>query len=528
MSSVRLKEVRQGSNSCSGQINRHKNQAAQNQRPYHSGSQTAPYSSRHAPYRHHTGWAPYRGRPSVRRPVVTHRNRTLILNNPRTSTPDNPSTASPVASDHDGEAKPASSSGWVEKRDRHIQLINSAVYDKEMQARAKAIEESRRLKAERRARIEEAKVLRYAQGAGRQYQGVPAHAPAAAQRPTAYQIMVNDIPFQVARGGSKLIRLSSAASVPDKSNPRAGLPVLDDPNTAKATPKRVTVGGVTFVRSKSGNLHRLGAVASKRWVIMNHDGSDRVATYHVRRKPTGIKKKNELCKRFTTTGTRLSLCRRSSRLFFTHGFSSYDSLVWILTLGCDLLGACYKGPSCLYIHDPDKVAICKEFLQTGKCSAGSGCDLSHEPSPHRSPACMHFLRGRCSNPDCRYSHVRVTPGAPVCRAFATLGYCEKGAECHERHVHECPDYANTGTCNRKRCKLPHVDRAGQIRKNAANKAGSPEEDDEEADLSSEEEDYDAIDSDDVDSDELEDDPVELIEAGPDTGEISQQQDFVRF
>lgn len=438
-----------------GQINRHKNQAAQNQRPYHSGSQTAPYSSRHAPYRHHTGWAPYRGRPSVRRPVVTHRNRTLILNNPRTSTPDNPSTASPVASDHDGEAKPASSSGWVEKRDRHIQLINSAVYDKEMQARAKAIEESRRLKAERRARIEEAKVLRYAQGAGRQYQGVPAHAPAAAQRPTAYQIMVNDIPFQVARGGSKLIRLSN------------------DPNTAKATPKRVTVGGVTFVRSKSGNLHRLGAVASKR-------------------KPTGIKKKNELCKRFTTTG------------------------------------ACYKGPSCLYIHDPDKVAICKEFLQTGKCSAGSGCDLSHEPSPHRSPACMHFLRGRCSNPDCRYSHVRVTPGAPVCRAFATLGYCEKGAECHERHVHECPDYANTGTCNRKRCKLPHVDRAGQIRKNAANKAGSPEEDDEEADLSSEEEDYDAIDSDDVDSDELEDDPVELIEAGPDTGEISQQQDFVRF
>lgn len=125
----------------------------------------------------------------------------------------------------------------------------------------------------------------------------------------------------------------------------------------------------------------------------------------------------------------------------------------------------------------------------------------------------------------------MTPGAPVCRAFATLGYCERGAKCDERHVHECPDYANTGTCNRKRCKLPHVDRAGQIRKNAAaaNKAGSPEEDDdEEADLSSEEEDFDAIDSDDVDSDELDEDPVEMIEPGPDTGEISQQQDFVRF
>lgn len=313
--------LRQGSDSRSGQINRHKNQASQSQRPYHSGPSTSPYSSRHAPYRHPSGWAPYRGRPSARRPVAPHRNRTLILNNARTSTPDGQSTASPVASDNDGEAKPASSSGWVAKRDRHMQLINSAVYDKEMQARTKAIEESRRQKAERRAKIEEAKVLRYAQGAGRQYQSVPAHAPAAALRPAAYQIMVNDIPFQVARGGSKLIRLSSAASVPDRSNPRAGLPVVDDPNTAKATPKRVTVGGVSFVRSKSGNLHRLGAVASKRWVVANHHRSIWVATTHnVHRKPTGVKKKNEICKRFSTTGTRLSLRRRSSRLSLCHGF----------------------------------------------------------------------------------------------------------------------------------------------------------------------------------------------------------------
>lgn len=188
-------------------------------------------------------------------------------------------------------------------------------------------------------------------------------------------------------------------------------------------------------------------------------------------------------------------------------------------------GTCYKGPSCLYVHDPNKVAICKEFLQTGKCGAGSMCDLSHEPSPNRSPACMHFLRGRCSNPDCRYSHVRVTPGAPVCREFATLGYCERGAECDQRHVHECPDYANTGACHKKRCTLPHVDRAGQIRKNAANKADTLA--DSEADLSSEEEEYEEIDSDDVDSDELDEGP-EMIEPGVDSGEIAQQQDFVQF
>lgn len=201
-------------------------------------------------------------------------------------------------------------------------------------------------------------------------------------------------------------------------------------------------------------------------------------------------------------------------------------LCWLCDIYTDsCVGACYKGPSCLYVHDPNKVAICKEFLH-GKCSAGIECDLSHEPSPHRSPTCLHFLRGRCSNPECPYAHVRVTPGAPVCRNFATLGYCEKGAECEERHVHECPDYANTGVCNKKRCRLPHVDRAGQIRKNAAVKAEGANEDEDESDASSEEEEYDAIDSDDVDSDEGEE--PEFISEGVDTGELSKQQDFIHF
>lgn len=137
---------------------------------------------------------------------------------------------------------------------------------------------------------------------------------------------------------------------------------------------------------------------------------------------------------------------------------------------------------------------------------------------------MHFLRGRCSNPECRYAHIRTTPGAPVCRAFATLGYCEKGESCEDRHVHECPDYANSGVCHKKRCKLPHVDRAGQIRKAAA--AAAKTERDDESDPSSEDEEYDAIDSDDVDSDEFDDEP-ELI-GGEDSGEMSQQQDFIHF
>ena len=169
--------------------------------------------------------------------------------------------------------------------------------------------------------------------------------------------------------------------------------------------------------------------------------------------------------------------------------------------------------------------MCKNFLQTGKCSAGDSCDLSHDPTPERVPACLHFVRGKCSNPRCRYAHVRVNPSAQVCRDFAILGYCSRGASCTERHVHECPDYANTGICRKTKCHLPHIDRAGQIRKHIANTPGhangSGEEDDS-SDIVSDDE-YDEIDSDDVDSDGLE---MDLMEVKTASHALSQQDDFV--
>ncbi|KAJ5817229.1 hypothetical protein N7447_009462 [Penicillium robsamsonii] len=432
-----------------GQINRHKTQGTQ---PANHQSQ---YVSRHVPS--HPGWAPYyRGRGRGRRGAAApHRHRTLVLNTAGAgSTPSANSSPTPASSSDSagipaGIPTPSSTgSGWVVKHDRHMQLINPAVYDRKTQDRSKDIERTRKLREQKKTEYEKAKVLRYAEGPGSNAMVSTTAHPAA-----GHQILVNDVAFRVANGGSKLIRISN------------------DPSTANNTPKRVTVADVPFVRSKNGNLHRLGAVAMKK----NHT----------------VKKRNELCKRFTTTGT------------------------------------CYKGPTCQFVHDPSKVAMCKDFLQTGQCAAGSSCDLSHEPSPHRSPSCMHFLRGRCANPECRYAHVRVTPGAPVCRAFATLGYCEKGDACEEKHVHECPDYANTGACHKKRCQLPHVDRAGQIRKAAAAAASKADLGEDDSDPSSEEENYDAIDSDDVDSDAFDDSPEELIE-GVDSGEMSQQQDFIRF
>ncbi|PCG98511.1 Hypothetical protein PENO1_057880 [Penicillium occitanis (nom. inval.)] len=229
-----------------GQINQHK---TQHQHP-------APPTNYHA--RHpRAGWAPYRGRGARGRPAA-HRNRTLILNN-------NTADASKAEASDSATPPPASTNGWVAKRDRHMQLINTSIYDKEVQARTKAIAETEKTKREKRAKAEEAKVMRYAQGV-RNVHAAPVAGPSgvATQPSSSYQIYIHDTPFQVVRGGSKLIRQSN------------------DPKNANATPKRVVVGGVTFVRSKKGNLHRLGAVVAKR-------------------KPSKIKKKNELCKRFSRT-----------------------------------------------------------------------------------------------------------------------------------------------------------------------------------------------------------------------------------
>ena len=146
------------------------------------------------------------------------------------------------------------------------------------------------------------------------------------------------------------------------------------------------------------------------------------------------------------------------------------------------------------------------------------------------PACLHFLRGNCSNPDCRYAHVRVNPSASVCRSFATLGYCERGANCTERHVFECPDYANAGVCNNKKCRLPHVDRAGQIRKIAAHATVESKEpqngsmEDHDSDVSSEGEE---IDSDDIDSEGLAEELLDGAEQ-PDNIAVSTQQDYIHL
>ncbi|KHJ36362.1 putative ccch zinc finger protein [Erysiphe necator] len=243
------------------------------------------------------------------------------------------------------------------------------------------------------------------------------------------------------------------------------LRVPGDINSAKSTPKVATVGPVKFYRSKNGNMYRAGIIKAHR--------------------ATGIVKKvDEPCKIFSTSGS------------------------------------CHKGPMCRYIHDPSKVAVCKEYLQKGSCSNGESCDLSHELTPERTPSCLHFARGNCSNSTCRYTHVRVSPSALVCRSFGIYGYCQKGTACMDRHVNECPEFSNTGKCNTRGCKLPHREKASLMR-NQASRKRSETTNDEITDVSSDDDD---IDSDDYDSEDLE---VFIDNEALDT-EIPMQQDFVHL
>ncbi|KAJ7210543.1 hypothetical protein GGX14DRAFT_451074 [Mycena pura] len=128
-------------------------------------------------------------------------------------------------------------------------------------------------------------------------------------------------------------------------------------------------------------------------------------------------------------------------------------------------GSCSRGLTCLYQHDPAKIAVCWNFLQGSCPNTAETCNLSHEPTPERTPLCLHFLnKGRCTRDGCPFPHVNVGARQGVCRDFAVLGYCERGLDCDKQHVRECPDFAERGTCATRGCKLPHVIRANRNRK----------------------------------------------------------------
>lgn len=230
-----------------GQINRHKNQQEQ-----------------HAHTGHRTSWAPARGAPYGRARgragrvlPPARRTRTLILNN--SGPGPGPVEASPSdagITSNDGFAQDAQAlapQNWVARNDRHKQLINPAVYEKERLARARDLENTRKLKAIRRDERERVKIQRHLQKYSRP----------TADQGQSHEVLIDGVAFRVSNGGSRLLKTSSKR-VSAVNSSRSTL--IAYAASAGNTPKRAMVGGVTFLRSKHGNLYRSGVVKNKKCV----------------------------------------------------------------------------------------------------------------------------------------------------------------------------------------------------------------------------------------------------------------------
>lgn len=268
-----------------GQINKHKNPqppppASSNYYAQHQP--TGPHGSSAYP-RPNTGWRGGRGGHAVRgyrggKPSATHRHKTLILNG-ATATP-NPD-ALEKENVMDSSTTAASGSSWVTKQDRHLQLINTSIYEKESQTRAKALEETRKQKILERDAREKHKFAKHLQRVVGNAFGPGAAQPRSVNAHTKYEINVQGIQFQVVKNGSKLKKISGegppiliAYEHGKLCLSNRGSCYLGDVNDAKATPKIAMVGGVRFYRSKNGNMYRSGIIKAYRYGYLHIVGEN--------------------------------------------------------------------------------------------------------------------------------------------------------------------------------------------------------------------------------------------------------------
>lgn len=283
----------------SGQINRHKSQQ----------SGTAP-SNHPAPYRrlflaHPTNLdgadpcvgnayrhasAPYpRAGYGGGRPPVAHRHRTLQLSTPRSGS-------------ESGAASDGASSGnnnWVSRTDRHRQLINADIYEKEAHNRSKAIEESRQRKIRDQRLGEKARFNAFLRR-----QANPSNPSVvstnAGAGPGRNQIIIEGMPFRVVDGGKKLVKIMGGSpKLAGSGQTSVGIDNLpDDIHSAPSTPKSATIAGVTFYRTKTGNLVA-NRVVQYHWYVPRYW----LATSLTASSRSGVvRKKKELCRIFSTTG----------------------------------------------------------------------------------------------------------------------------------------------------------------------------------------------------------------------------------
>ena len=150
--------------------------------------------------------------------------------------------ATPLASD--SQQTPQQ---WIQVKERHMQLINASVYNDKVEAKAKAIEETKKHREEQRDNAHERKEMAKLRSYMKKFsqQGVLNY------RGTNYRIIA---------GGNKLERIHGAS----QGCYNLVLSSIDGLGTSQHIPMKVKIGGVFFLRSKNGNLWRRSVVKSSR------------------------------------------------------------------------------------------------------------------------------------------------------------------------------------------------------------------------------------------------------------------------
>ena len=154
-----------------------------------------------------------RKKPFPKSSVHPYRNRSLVLTQGAPSQPServgdgHTSAVHTDQQDEIHERVATQPTNWIKKFDRHAQLINSSVYDKEVTQRTKAIEQTRQERSLHKDRQERSKIHRHlAMIASR------TEPPSAVTNDLhIYKVSVHGLQFQVCDGGSKLIRVRSTS-----------------------------------------------------------------------------------------------------------------------------------------------------------------------------------------------------------------------------------------------------------------------------------------------------------------------------
>ncbi|KAL8869744.1 MAG: hypothetical protein Q9174_004043, partial [Haloplaca sp. 1 TL-2023] len=235
---------------------------------------------------------PGRGR-GVHRPYRPTSHHSLVLNNSNKhhrATSQAPSSSS--ASSAVDPLRPAPA--YVTKHGRHKQLINTSVLERVTTRRKQGVEESQQRKVLTTNQWEQRRMNQYVKGLHPDHTGTVSHK-ATSQATSAHEIEIDGMRFELQKNGSKLLRVPGPA------------------DALRSTPKRIVVHGVTFVRSKQGNLYRSGVVGASKYVSRQPEmdaillgrqaAMDEQGNGLIFSRSLGKANKNpSLCKRFTKTG----------------------------------------------------------------------------------------------------------------------------------------------------------------------------------------------------------------------------------